>query len=723
MNEARLIVFREPVRAHQLLARGLAKAPDLAIVQRTRAYIAIIDGDTDRALAAAEKAVELDPDDVANWVELGTVHQARIRERQLRHQPPDDEIFEAAIEALKRVEERLGAFPRARLEIARLYAVWPGHRMHATKTYEKALALAKEQGSPFEIGFAARAMHQYAQQIGNYKLRKRALRTLVEVDDSDYAAWDDLARIADAMPRGSAEEVYLRLLGKRPEDPRAHLLYVSFLIRSGRSDDAEAHLRRRLEDGLEDPLLWERLLLMKIQAGRMADARALYVEMADGFPEAFPTRVAEARLTLAEGRSDAASRQLRVLVAERETFELQRLLALAEYRLGDLAEARKAIERSLELAPTPHFPVIRLKALIDYASGNWKASLEAYRVLIERKQELSEEERVRIATALDRIGKRAESREVLERMLAAETPSAEAVIAYAELEGENDPERAHAQLVAAHERVPADPRLLETLTELEVRSERATEALARLDRVVAARLASASTLLVRAELLAGMGAYERAEADVLRAFEADPTLPGAINLLFTIYRMQGKLEEARRSFEQAEEAGVLHSGARLLLGRLYLSDGDTARAREMLERVVREHPELWTAKNDLAYVLAERREDLDRAVQLAREAHTASGRNATTADTVGYAHLAAGRPEAALQQFQRAIRLAQQRSEPLDPSFQYHVGLALRAMGRDDEAAQAFEKALGDGDFPDAEEARRQLEAARHPEAEPGSSS
>jgi Tfp pilus assembly protein PilF len=232
---------------------------------------------------------------------------------------------------------------------------------------------------------------------------------------------------------------------------------------------------------------------------------------------------------------------------------------------------------------------------------------------------------------------------------------------------------------------------------------------------------------MRAGILARLKAYTQAEADVLRAFEADPALPGAIDLLYTIYRVQGKLEEARRSFEQAEEAGVLHSGARLLLGRLYLGDGNTERARAMLEQVVVDHPELWTARNDLAFVLAERGEELDRALQLAREAHAASGENATTADTVGYVHLKAGRPEAGLQQFRYAIRLAQGRSEPSDPSFQYHRGLALRALGREGEAVQSFERALEQGDFPEVDEARRQLEAARHseaePEAEPGSPS
>ena len=55
--------------------------------------------------------------------------------------------------------------------------------------------------------------------------------------------------------------------------------------------------------------------------------------------------------------------------------------------------------------------------------------------------------------------------------------------------------------------------------------------------------------------------------------------------LALLFLAQGRLDEARRSFEEAEAAGVLHAGARQLLARLYLKDGDTPKAREMLEKI------------------------------------------------------------------------------------------------------------------------------------------
>jgi tetratricopeptide (TPR) repeat protein len=720
IQEARLIAFKNPTRAHELLQRGLREAPELVVVQRARAYLAVVDGDTRTALAAAEKAIAIDPEDVASWAELASVHLARILERQKKRLPPRNEIFEDALAALDRVDQLKGGSVRARLEKARVFKLWPRHRAEARATYEDALALAKSQKSPGEIRIAAKAMDQFGNEIGDYQLRRTALRELVAAVDDDYTAWDDLGRLVGGS---SDEEVYLELLERRPDDPRSHLLYVNYLTRRHRSDDAEAHLRRTLDDGLEAPLLWERLIRTMIQDNRLPDARALYVRMSDEFPDDLHTRVARARLAIAEGRSAEGIRQLHLLIAEHESAELQRLMALAQYRLGNLKEAKRAIDTAMDLATQPHYPIIRLKARINYAAGDWSAALGGYRLLLGRGQELSAEEKVLLARSLHRTGRRRAALEVFEELLAEPLPPAGAVVAYAELEGEHDPERARTLLLATHERAPTDHEVLKALTNLDLRGGRPREALARLNLVVSSRLATPATLLMRARIATQLEAYDRAEADVLRAFEADPTLPDAIDLLYTIYRLQGKLDEARRSFEQAEEAGVLHSGARLLLGRLYLGDGDTERAQAMLERVVADHPELWTARNDLAYVLVERGEDLDRALQLAREAHAASGQNPTTADTVGYVHLKAGRPEAGLQQFRRAIRLAQARSETPNPSFEYHRGLALRALGREGEAVQSFERALNQGDFPEADDARRQLEAARHSEAESGSPS
>jgi tetratricopeptide (TPR) repeat protein len=322
-------------------------------------------------------------------------------------------------------------------------------------------------------------------------------------------------------------------------------------------------------------------------------------------------------------------------------------------------------------------------------------------------------ERVDLAEALYRSGQAELGLATLAPLVAPPTPSPSASVLYARFEGKRAPADVRRALELAHERSPGHAEVLRELTRLDLEAGAAQAALDRLNRVVESGAATPGVLLLRAEILVTGGEYAYAEADVLRAFEADPGLPGAIELLHDLYRVQGKLEEARRSFEQADQAGVLHPGARLLLARLYLDEGDTGRAREAIEKVVVERPELWTAKADLAYVLALRGEELERAETLAREAFDASSRAPRALDTLGWVKLKSGQPRLALQDFQRAARFAQEQGEPASPTVAYHRGLALRALGREREAAEAFQAALAHGDFPEAEDARQQLEAAR----------
>jgi tetratricopeptide (TPR) repeat protein len=242
---------------------------------------------------------------------------------------------------------------------------------------------------------------------------------------------------------------------------------------------------------------------------------------------------------------------------------------------------------------------------------------------------------------------------------------------------------------------------------------REPQALARLDAQIASGRTVPRVLLLRAQLLVERGELERAEADLLRAFEAAPLLPGAGELLLEIYRRQGRLAEAQRSFEEAEAAGVLHVGARLLLARLYLESGELERAQAALEKVVEEQPAHAGAKHDLAFLLAQRGEQLERAVGLAREARAMLGDDAAAIETLGYVYFRAGRPEAALVELRRALALAEAQPGGAPPSYAYRLGLVLEALGRKPEAASAFQRALaGQQDFPEAEDARRRLEAA-----------
>jgi tetratricopeptide (TPR) repeat protein len=318
------------------------------------------------------------------------------------------------------------------------------------------------------------------------------------------------------------------------------------------------------------------------------------------------------------------------------------------------------------------------------------------------------------ARALYGLGRSEEGRDVILKLLAEEDPPVEAAVEYARREGVATPVNAIRYLGVALKGDSTNAKVVEALVTIQLRLRNPKAAIDLLNKAINSGRAKPATLLLRARVLTKAGDLDRAEADALRAFEADPSLPGGVELLYAIYRAQGRLDEARASFEEAEAAGVLHSGARLLLGRIYSRQGDVQQAREMLERVLRDDPTAVGAKNDLAYLLANNDTDLDRAMKLAEDAQRELLKSPNTADTLGFVYLHKGLHEAALHQFRYALQLNDQQPSDLAPTLHYHLGLTLHALERNDEAVAAFEKALAlDSDFPEAGDARRKLEKAQ----------
>lgn len=709
MKEAQLLLFTDTARTEQIIEEGLQRYPNVPIVHVARSQLALLKRDTEGALTAIMTGIQLAPDEPGVWRQLGAVHQARIRESRLvKKQEPDESVFRSAIKAFERADELSGGNLGARIERARVFASWSGHAEEAEQAYRGVVELARSGGDDDVVLYAASVAGEYALRVGNIPMRKWALREMISVDDSRIPNWAELAQLEDG------EAVYAELLAKRPEDPVAHSYYASFLMGKGKNQEAITHLTQVIDAGHGTAALWEQLLRIHLGQRNLPAARATYVQMADAHPDDPLTERAEARIALAERRRERAGQILRSLAGKSEAFETLRLLAFAEYANGNLPAAAAAIDRAIALTDSFSTEAVRLKARIHHDAEDWILALRTLRLLIGRNVVLTNNERLMRARVLYETSRRRLGREVLELLLAEPDAPPAAAVEFARREGKVRPNRAYQHLEKAWSRAPLDNDVLSELMALDIQLGKPIASLRRLNGAIRTGRANPKILLMRAELLARAGNYDQAEADALRAFEAAPQLRGAVDLLLAIYTAQGRIDEARRSFEEAEEAGVLHAGARLLLGRLYLSAGDTQNAERMFEKVLDEQPGHAGAKNDLAFLLAEEGRDLERALRLAQEAQEDLGSNASAADTVGYVFYHKGLHEAALQQFRYAIELAQKTREGNLPAYHYHAGLTLRALGRENEAAQAFEKALEiDGDFRNADDARQQLEAAR----------
>ena len=706
------LVMGEVEHARALLDSVEGRAPEHAGLHSARAELALHDGNVQAALRAAQKAVELDPDDSETWFQLGRSHQARIRRAQLARRRAPHQVLKAALTAFARADEIGAGSPRARLERARTLAIRKSAWNEAEAAYRDTVTRAESQGEGIAVATAADATIDFARKASREELERWALEYLVRAQPDRLDAWERLARLAGEPAAGEA--VLSRLLALQPESSSAHQLFVSHLARNEEYARAAAHLQQQLATARFTPRLWEQLLSFQLRLRQNANARATYVRMAEEYPEDPLTRRAGGRLALAEGRPGDAETLLHALIPEFTNAETLRLLATAEYRGAKLEQASATIERSVGLAAGFTARALRLKARIHYDAGEWELALRALGELEKSGRTLGVEEQLLKARTLYERGEGPVGAALLEALLASPDPPGAAAVEFARREGTARPELARAHLDAALERTPDGISVLRARTELDLGAGRIAQALARIDPLAEAEGVSPALLLLRARIRFDAGQLVGAEADAMRAFEAAPTIPGATDLLISIYTQQNRLEEAQHSFEAADQAGLLRPAARLLLGRIHLARGDPTRARSALERVVREAPELPHARLELAKLLAKRGEELDRALELAKGAQLGRGHGEDTAAALGYIYYRKGFNEAALQQFDRAIRLSQRSGRSVSPTLHYQMGLTLKALGRAEQALSAFEKALASGaPFAEAEDARKELETRR----------
>jgi tetratricopeptide (TPR) repeat protein len=714
LAEAKLILFDDTARAGQLVEEVLEREPGNVTAQIRRSEVALARGDSAAALEAARRAVELAPDDGMTHMQLAIVHMARLRELTIQGAGIPDSIRQDAEQELKRAA---ALFPRsidARIELARLYASWKDHGDQAMAAFRDATEVAE---TDTERGKAAAVAIQFARATRNEDFERASLQTMVEAVPANLGAWDALARLEEKREKGAGERVYARLLELRPQDVQAHLHYAVFLFESTRYDDAFRHLEEQAGSGSEPPLALDQIVSLRLRRGETAAARAAVERLAEEFPSHPRTALAGGRVALAEKRFDEATSDLHRYLESEETVEGQKLLATAELRRRNFPAAIAAVDRAMQMRANPEPALLRLKATVHAKAGDYPVVLQTLNRIAREAGALRPTDKLLYTRALYATGRRVAGRALLEEQLATAKPHVRVLLEFARRESAQEPKRAREYLDQVLAVNPKHAVALRLRAELDLAAGRSDEALARIDAAASAGPLSPPLVLLRAQILAANGDWARAEEEARRAYATSPELPGAIELLTRIYRAQHRLDEMIASLEEAERAGALPVPGLQLLASLHDAAGHRAAAKDRYEKVLAARSDLPAAKAGLAQLLAEEGNDLERALVLATEALQAEPEQAAFADTLGTVKFRKGLFEPALQHFQFAVEVSGRATHDLQdeqPLYHHHRGKALKALGRKQEAAAAFARALElDANFEHADEARRELEAAK----------
>jgi tetratricopeptide (TPR) repeat protein len=373
-------------------------------------------------------------------------------------------------------------------------------------------------------------------------------------------AWSDLAELAERENPGTGPAVLERLIEKQPEDPQVHLLYARFLFERGRSEEALAHLEARADQGIEPALLLDEATRLSLEKGDVETARRHAQRLGDEQPGQARTLLAKARLALAIQNPAGAVELLGDVNELEESAESQRLLALAQLRLANLAAAQQAVGRSLELEPRS-VGSLRLQAQIYSQSGDWAAVLQTLLRLRAAGARLPTAT-VCGAPLFTSFGQE-KGAHALDDILATDPPPEAAVLAFVRHESQRDPEKAARLIEEALARNPNSLALLPMATAFDLRAGKGERALERLNLALEARPDLPMLLALRAQVLARADRLEEAERDAQRAFEISPAMPNLLELILAIYQRRGRIDVAIDQFEASESAGT-EPGAALL---------------------------------------------------------------------------------------------------------------------------------------------------------------
>ena len=253
---------------------------------------------------------------------------------------------------------------------------------------------------------------------------------------------------------------------------------------------------------------------------------------------------------------------------------------------------------------------------------------------------------------------------------------------------------------------PSDAVAAGQLVELDIGDKAFDVAMTRARAQLEATSGSAGAHVLEGKVFAAQGQLDRAEAAFAKALELDANLSAAYELLISTFVAENKLPQAAEQLEGLLAKKSDNTAALMALALIRDKMGEFSKAAEIYEKVVAIKPDFAPAFNNLAYLYAEKLNQLDKAADAARRARSLQPADPSIADTLGWILYRQG-------EYQQARNLLEESALKLgdNPEIQFHLGSARSMMGQTALARAAFQKAAeSEKDFPGKDEARRRLE-------------
>jgi len=637
-----------------------------------------------RAAAFLVKAIELAPNNIDNHLNLARVYLAVGRVADARKEamtvlekaPDTGKALLVLVDAAQKpedvaaTEQELQKFP---------------HKDNA----DYYLASAGIAGTKGDIAGAEAALQRAAAADPNLPAVHSALGTLYLIKKDVEKAEAEFEKAASLSPPRSTEK----------------LKFAQFKVQTGASAEAEAFLEKVTKQTPDLLPAWSILARIADGEKKYDEALQLLQNALSRDPENLDARLVQAETWLSKKEAKKAVDSLENL---NRTYPnapiIKYTLARSYLATNSPKQALDELDETVRLNPG-YADAVLLRSELQLRNGNAQAVVEPLQAVLKARPDGGAAP-VLLAEAYRMLGRFDEAATLIqEQIKKSPKVAASYYLLGLILKQQNKQVEARQAFEKAAELAPENPSSLEQLVNLDIDAKAYEAGHQRVNQVLQKQPNSAAAYYLQGKLYSAEGKFDVAQAALLKAINLDPNFTRAYDLLVPVYSRANKLPEALNEMNAVLAKRPNDVRALLLAGSIYDAMKDYNKSRDSYEKVLAVDPNSAVALNNLAFIYAEKLNDLKRAAELAQKARSIAPTNPAVLDTLGWITYKQGG-------YQQAADLLGQSAAkaPDSAEIQFHLGMADYMMGRTDAARAALEKAVGSAtEFEGKEEARSRL--------------
>ena len=541
---------------------------------------------------------------------------------------------------------------------------------------------------------------------GDRAKAKLSLDRAIALDPNSAAAHSAMGGLhaVENNPAQAAAE-HKKAAELSPIRSRFRLQHAGYLAQNGAVPEAIATLTELTKQAPDYQPAWRTLAQIALAEKRHEDAlrfleKALALDSVD-----YEALVLRARAWHLQGDPKKAIVEFQRIATAFPGVGLERYpLAVAMLQINEVPGATAALEQAAGLFPD-NYEAVLLLAQLQLRAGTFEPVAASMSALLTRRPDLVQAY-LALIEAMKGLGKLDALVDVFVKNLTANPKNQLLHYMLAVTYGQQKkPAEARQSLEKTIELAPNFAPAVADLGNLDLQEGKAAAALQRAQSLIETAPKLAAGHLLAARVYDSQGKWSEAEAAAVETIRLDPNLAPSYGLLIRAFTARkgepgigGKIEEYLAKFPN--ELSAVRVGA-----QVYIELKEYAKARDLYEKFLATNPDFVLVLNNLANLYSDQLKQPDRALELARKARSLAPTEPAVADTLGWILFQRKEYPEALSLLEESVKTMAASGE-----VQYHLGMANRALGRNEPALAAFRIAAATaGEFPGKDEAKRQL--------------